>query len=372
MKRRELKMDKENLLLDNFKENKSVETQANFRFKSKGFEFECSEEENNKSTFVCSQYSKESSTQSEHQLFSTKETQTEKEEEPGKFNEKNIRNSEDLKSVCGVSESFFLVLSDMLGLSVKDGRLMSKTEKLILFLMKLKHNLSFQFMSVLFQISRQTVSDIFNQVLDAIYETVKKWIWWLPKKHVQATMPNSFKESYPNCRAIIDASEVKCEAPSSVESQVLMYSNYKSSFTMKFLIAIAPNGLITFLSKAYGGRVTDCHLTADSGFLDLLEPGDEILADKGFPSIVESAREKGAFVCMPPFKRGDRQFSNSENEKGYKCASVRIHVERAIARMKYFKILKYLDHSLLAKIDKILICVAFICNNFPDLIQTNY
>ena len=138
---------------------------------------------------------------------------------------------------------------------------------------------------------------------------------------------------------------------------------------MKFLIGVAPSGLITFLSKAYGGRVTDCHITTDSGFLDLLEPGDIILADKGFPSIVESAQERGAFVCMPPFKRGDRQFSHSENQECYKIASVRIHVERAISRMKYFNILKFLENSLLNKIDKILICIAFTCNNFPDLIQ---
>ncbi len=202
-----------------------------------------------------------------------------------------------------------------------------------------------------------------------MYDVTKKWIYWIPRERVQATMPKVFKETYPNCRVIIDASEVKCEAPSSVRAQVLMYSNYKSAFTMKFLLGIAPSGLITFLSKAYGGRVTDCHLTADSGFLELLESGDEVLADKGFPNIFESVQSKGAFLCMPPFKRGEKQFTHSENEEGFKCASVRIHVERAIARMKYFDILRSLDHSLLLKIDKILVCIAFTCNNFPDLIR---
>jgi hypothetical protein len=139
---------------------------------------------------------------------------------------------------------------------------------------------------------------------------------------------------------------------------------------MKFLVGIAPSGQITFLSKAYGGRVTDCHLTTESGFLNLLEPGDVMLADEGFPTIVESAQERGAFVYMPPFKQGKRQFSNFENEEGYKIASVRILVERAISRMKYFNILKFLDHSLLPKIDKILVCISFTCNNFPDLIKS--
>jgi hypothetical protein len=51
---------------------------------------------------------------------------------------------DDIKTVCGVSKSFFNVLSDMLGSSLNDGKLISKTDKLFLFFMKLKFNLPFQ------------------------------------------------------------------------------------------------------------------------------------------------------------------------------------------------------------------------------------
>jgi hypothetical protein len=141
-----------------------------------------------------------------------------------------------------------------------------------------------------------------------------------------------------------------------------MWSNYKSNFTFKFLIAVAPSGLITFLSQAYGGRATDSFITVDSGFFNLLGPDDVVLADKGFPQIVHDGAEKGAFVIMPPFKRGGKQFTNSENEAGYKCA---------IGRMKTFKILNSIDHSLYPYIDDILLCVAFLCNNMSDLIKEN-
>jgi len=43
--------------------------------------------------------------------------------------------------------------------------------------------------------------------------------------------------------------------------------------------------MISFLSKCYGGRTSDSFITYDSGFLEKLEPGDEVLADKGFPGI---------------------------------------------------------------------------------------
>ena len=72
---------------------------------------------------------------------------------------------------------------------------------------------------------------------------------------------------------------------------------------------------------------------------------------------------------MPPFKRGERQFSEKENADCYNVAQVRIHVERAIGRMKYFKILQFLDHSLFPKIDKILECIGHLVNHFPPLIK---
>ena len=40
------------------------------------------------------------------------------------------------------------------------------------------------------------------------------------------------------------------------------------------------SGEITFVSKAFGDRTTDCELTVNSGFIDLVEPGDLIMADK--------------------------------------------------------------------------------------------
>ena len=51
-------------------------------------------------------------------------------------------------------------------------------------------------------------------------------------------------------------------------------------------IISAPNGLITFMSKAYGGRITDSQIVFDSGMMEKLESGDSVMCDKGFPEVI--------------------------------------------------------------------------------------
>ena len=54
------------------------------------------------------------------------------------------------------------------------------------------------------------------------------------------------------------------------------------TYTVKFLIGIAPNGAVVFVSAGYPGNTSDKQITIASGVLDNLETGDGIMADKGF------------------------------------------------------------------------------------------
>ena len=149
--------------------------------------------------------------------------------------------------------------------------------------MKMKLSLDFSALSCIFRISRTTPT-IFYHTLNVVFKNAKRWIFWPFKDAIKETMPSCF-ENYSNFRTTIDCTELYCDTPQTVEQRAMMYSSYKSGFTIKCLIAVAPSGFITFVSKGFGGRTSDGIVTNSSGFLNLIEPGDEIMADKGFPQI---------------------------------------------------------------------------------------
>uniref|UniRef100_A0A667YEM8 DDE Tnp4 domain-containing protein n=1 Tax=Myripristis murdjan TaxID=586833 RepID=A0A667YEM8_9TELE len=147
-------------------------------------------------------------------------------------------------------------------------------------------------------------------------------------------MPKMFKRNFKRCRCIIDCTEIFINRPSHMTSRSQSWSNYKHNNTMKYLIDITPAGAISFLSEGRGGRVADKRITKESGFYDLLEFNDEILADRGFLIAEELA------ACDVSHAKGKRQLSAQEVNTSRQLSRVRIHVECVIGRWKNFRILQ--------------------------------
>ena len=82
----------------------------------------------------------------------------------------------------------------------------------------------------------------------------------------------------------------------------LTYSSYKSHNTAKCLVDINPNGAFTFVSQTWGGNASDKFFTQQSGFIYLVEEGDDdiIMADRSF-TIRDFLLHKKATPNMPPF-----------------------------------------------------------------------
>ena len=96
-------------------------------------------------------------------------------------------------------------------------------------------------------------------------------------------MPLCFRPTYGSkVVAIIDCYELKIERPSNLSARDSTWSQYKHSNTVKVLIVIAPQGVTTFVSKSWGGRVSDKQLTRECEIIQKLPPGDTMLANGGF------------------------------------------------------------------------------------------
>ena len=114
----------------------------------------------------------------------------------------------------------------------------------------------------------------------------------------ERNITQSFKESYPNTCVITDCTELFIETPSQPRSQSATFSTYKNHNTGKGLIRIAPRGYLTFVSELYPRNTSDKQLTNDCGILELLEPGDEVMADRGFE--IENDLPPGMSLNIPP------------------------------------------------------------------------
>ncbi|XP_065067713.1 uncharacterized protein LOC135693229 [Rhopilema esculentum] len=248
---------------------------------------------------------------------------------------------------------------------------LSHKNEFLMVLMRLRLGLLNEDVADRFGVSSAIASNTFATWIKLLRKLLGHcMVAWLPRETIQEHMPNVFKKAgHSKVRAIIDCSEIFIERPKSLFAQAITWSDYKSHNTVKFLVGISPTGYITFLSDCYGGRASDKFICKDSGFFDLLEPSDEIMADRGF-QIREDLFLRHCSLSVPPGARMKAQMTRTECETTKDIANLRIHVERAINRMKTFRILRSnLPITMLQHADDIIFTCAALCNLKRPLIN---
>ena len=98
------------------------------------------------------------------------------------------------------------------------------------------------------------------------------------------TMPECFKDTYPNTRVIIDSTELFCQKPSSLTIQSSLFFHYKDHITYKGPLGISPYGAITFISELYDGSTSDVEMVKRYAILnkELWSKDDDDMAERGF------------------------------------------------------------------------------------------
>lgn len=145
---------------------------------------------------------------------------------------------------------------------------------------------------------------------------------------VREILPPSFRNpAYNLVRYIIDCTEIFLETSQNLQVCTDTWNVYKPHNTAKYLVSITPSGMINYVSKGLGIRTSDKFIIVNSGFLQLIQPYDKVLADRGFP-ITEELLLLNAELLIPPGRRGVLQFKKQEVVKTKQTANRRIYIEQ--------------------------------------------
>ncbi|CAF2969402.1 unnamed protein product [Rotaria sp. Silwood2] len=147
------------------------------------------------------------------------------------------------------------------------------------------------------------------------------------------------KKNYPTVRVIVDCTELEIEKPSNPQAQQDTWSTYKNTNTVKALVGITPNGIVSYISSLYGGAASDrslLNMTGAGSLIELLEAGDTIMSDRGFALDHQHSHLN---LVHPPFLQDKSQLPLTKVIETRVIARHRIHVERCMGRIKNYKLL---------------------------------
>lgn len=203
--------------------------------------------------------------------------------------------------------------------------------------MSLRLGLNQEHLVNIFRISKTTVFRILNTWVIFIYDYSKCLIAWHTREQILANLPRHFN-NHSDTRIVVDCTEFFVERPSSLVSQWLTWSEYKHHNTFKILIGVTPNGMVSFVSRLWGGNASDKHIEQNDDLIPKLSPGDVIIIeDKGLT--MDDLLPANIGLNFPPRVSTKSQMSPSEFFKTAHIASARIVVEIKMEQVKNFPIL---------------------------------
>ena len=135
--------------------------------------------------------------------------------------------SEQYLILVGLSRAVFVCLLGYLGQYQKiDARIRVENmeNQILLTLVKLKHNLTFDMLPHLKCIGKTTAIDIFWKWIDIMYSKMKFLIQMQDRDYIFQTIPAVFKQKFPRVTSIIDCFEIFIESPGNLLANAQCYS----------------------------------------------------------------------------------------------------------------------------------------------------
>ena len=244
-------------------------------------------------------------------------------------------------------------------------RKLSLEQEFLLVLMKLRLGLMTEDLAFRFDVSPGKVLQTVITWVHLLSAELRPLIAWPSRGKLRRELPDCFMRLYPKVRTIIDCSEIFFHTPSALDVQACLWSDYKHHCTAKFLLQL--HQMVQFLG---------CHLVMEDGhqifilyetvaFLDILEPGDQVMADRGFKLKTDLAMRQ-CTLCIPPSAASGSQMLPRDVKETSNIANIRIYVEQAIKRIKDFRILKTQQPILHLPIMNEVICICAALTNLKQ------
>lgn len=244
-------------------------------------------------------------------------------------------------------------------------------ERIVMVFVKFKQGLSFAILSILFNdFSAESCRLTYNSLIPQLAYIFKSLIYWPSRQENLNNTPHCF-EQFKDVRVVLDCTEISLQRPKCLTCRIKCYSNYKSTFTLKFLIGISPGGLITYISKPYSGRASDKAIFEQSNLIELMQKPDAVMVDKGF-LIDDICKKKYITIIRPPFLKNQKQFSMEDALLSKNIAKARVHIERINQRIKTFNIFCHTfpwAHIHLAS--DIMTIIGGLCNISPPIFSSD-
>ena len=155
-------------------------------------------------------------------------------------------------------------------------------DQILITLMKLRQNYTNLHIAQLFSHSVATISNVVTTFIHVLHNILfDDLMTTIPSREKNRLCSPSSFSMFTSCRIVIDCTDIEIPAPSLMSQQNVTYSNYEGMNSFKVIVRVAPNAVITYVSKLYPGSISDKEIVKQSGLMNHMASGDLILADKG-------------------------------------------------------------------------------------------
>ncbi|XP_016110718.1 uncharacterized protein [Sinocyclocheilus grahami] len=218
---------------------------------------------------------------------------------------------------------------------------LSKFQQLLLTLMRLRLDLKNQDLAYRFGVKVATVTRIVHRIINIMFTTlVPTAVFWPSRAELRKNLPAALRCTYPDCAVIIDCFRVSLEKALSVDvnqevaSTALTVPAHATVNELKYVIGVAPQGVVMFASRGSPGHVSDKNLVESSGLLCKLLPGDVVLAEHDFDiKDLVGARKAELKITSRNYYENCQSLQDGENFSLVGTLSDKVNVHRHVGKV---------------------------------------